>query len=269
VSDGYSLRDVGRLLGLPRSIIGGLIEAGFVTPSRGRRREYRFSFQDLVVLRTAQALVEAKLPSARILRSLRRLRNQIPPQMPLSGLRVEAVGDAVVVREGDAQWQPHDGQYVLRLQIESAGGQLAFFDAPPGDATANDLFEQATELEDVDPVAACDVYRRVVAASPLHRAAYANLGRLLHIADRLEDSEAVYRAGLERCGPDATLLFNLATVLEEREKADEAADMYRAALRESPDLPEAHYNLAMLCDAAGRKQEAIRHLSAYRKLRRH
>jgi tetratricopeptide (TPR) repeat protein len=81
--------------------------------------------------------------------------------------------------------------------------------------------------------------------------------------------QAVYRAGLERCGPDATLLFNLATVLEEREKADEAADMYRAALRESPDLPEAHYNLAMLCDAAGRKQEAIRHLSAYRKLRRH
>ena len=46
----------------------------------------------------------------------------------------------------------------------------------------------------------------------------------------------------------------------------DAADMYREALKEAPDLPEAHYNLALLCEAAGLKQEAIRHLSAYRKL---
>ena len=95
MSEGYSLREVGRLLGLSRSVICGLIDAGFVSPSRGRRREYRFSFQDLVVLRAARALVEARLPTTRILRSLRRLRTQIPQQIPMSGLRVEAVGDAI------------------------------------------------------------------------------------------------------------------------------------------------------------------------------
>jgi len=42
--------------------------------------------------------------------------------------------------------------------------------------------------------------------------------------------------------------------------------MYREALVEAPELREAHYNLALLCEAAGQKQEAIRHLSAYRKL---
>ena len=47
MSEGYSLRDVTRLLGLSRSIVGGLIGAGYVSPSRGPRREYRFSFQDL------------------------------------------------------------------------------------------------------------------------------------------------------------------------------------------------------------------------------
>jgi len=54
----------------------------------------------------------------------------------------------------------------------------------------------------------------------------------------------------------------------DRKQPAEAADMYRAALVETPDLPDAHYNLALLCEAAGLKQEAIRHLSAYRKLRR-
>ena len=40
-TDGYTLQDVGRLLGLPRSIVRALIDAGFVAPLRGRRREYR------------------------------------------------------------------------------------------------------------------------------------------------------------------------------------------------------------------------------------
>jgi tetratricopeptide (TPR) repeat protein len=267
VSAGYSLRDVGKLLGLPRSIICGLIDAGFVSPSRGRRREYRFSFQDLVVLRAAAALVEARLPTTRILRSLRRLRTQIPPQIPLSGLRVEAVGDAVVVQEGNAQWQTHDGQYVLRFHVESPGGRLAFLDVPmPSPAVSDDdLFDQASESEETNPVASVELYRQALAVNPKHVGAYTNLGRLLHARRQCAAAEAVYREGLAHCGRDATLLFNLAIVLEDAHRSADAADMYREALKEAPDLPEAHYNLALLCEAAGLKQEAIRHLSAYRK----
>src|SRR5215218_7203257 len=112
-------------------MLRGLIDAGFVSPARGKRREYRFNFQDLVVLRTARALSDAKLPNTRILRSLRRLRAQLPETMPMSGLRVEAIGDSVVVIDGKTQWQPDNGQYVLRLQIEAPGGRLAFLDVPP------------------------------------------------------------------------------------------------------------------------------------------
>jgi tetratricopeptide (TPR) repeat protein len=268
VSAGYSLRDVGKLLGLPRSIICGLIDAGFVSPSRGRRREYRFSFQDLVVLRAAAALVEARLPTTRILRSLRRLRTQIPPQIPLSGLRVEAVGDAVVVQEGNAQWQTHDGQYVLRFHVESPGGRLAFLDVPaPSPALSDDeLFDKASATEETNPVASVELYRQALAVNGKHVGAYTNLGRLLHARKQYDDAEAVYRQGLAHCGRDATLLFNLAIVLEDAHRSADAADMYREALKEAPDLPEAHYNLALLCEAAGLKQEAIRHLSAYRKL---
>ena len=269
VSEGYSLRDVGKLLGLPRSIICGLIDAGFVSPSRGRRREFRFTFQDLVVLKAAQSLVEAKLPTTRILRSLRRLRTQLPPQLPLSGLRVEAVGDALVVREGNALWQPDSGQYVLRFQVESPAGRLAFLDAPvPPPPSDGRLFEQAMDLEEANPAAACGLYRAAIAANPAHLGAYTNLGRLLHEGERLSEAEAVYRDGLAHCGPDGTLFFNLAILLEDLKRPQEAADMYRSALHEMPDLPEAHYNLAMLCEAAGKRQEAIRHLAAYRKLHR-
>src|SRR6202011_2218266 len=44
----YSVHDVERVLPLSRSAIRGLVAAGFVTPERGARREYRFSFRDLI-----------------------------------------------------------------------------------------------------------------------------------------------------------------------------------------------------------------------------
>ena len=87
---GYSLGEVSKLLGLSRSIVTGLIDAGFVSPARGRRKEYRFTFQDLVMLRAARGLTEAGLSSTRILRSLRRLKSQLPNEVPRAGLRIEA-----------------------------------------------------------------------------------------------------------------------------------------------------------------------------------
>jgi tetratricopeptide (TPR) repeat protein len=251
-------------------MVSGLIEAGFVTPARGPRREYRFSFHDLVLLRAAQGLSEARLPAAKILLSLRRLRTQLPSQLPLAGLRIEAVGDAVVVTEGQAQWQPDDGQYVLRFQVESPQGKITFFDVDKTPAADSDdeLFATATSLEDVDAEAACAAYRETLRVNPRHVAAHTNLGRLLHQLGRLAEAETVYRDGLAQCSADGTLLFNLAVLTEDLKRQHEAAELYRAALRVAPDLADAHFNLALLCDAQGLRQEAVRHLSAFRKLAR-
>jgi tetratricopeptide (TPR) repeat protein len=268
VTEGYSLREVGKLLGLSRSILSRLIDAGFVSPTRGSRREYRFSFRDLVLLRAAQGLTEAKIPSSRILRSLRRLRSQLPQQVPLDGLRIEAVGDAVVVSEGQKQWRPDDGQYVMQFQVTSPDGRLAFFgpaEAPPP-PTEESWFERGLALEGSNADQACEAYRQALDADTAHCGACVNLGRLLHELGRMREAEAVYAKGLAACGADGTLLFNLAVLLEDMHRADEAAAAYRAALAAAPDLADAHFNLARLCEARGLRREAVRHLSAFRKL---
>ena len=268
MTEGYSLREVGKLLGLSRSIVCGLIDAGFVAPARGRRREYRFSFHDLVVLRAAQGLTEAKIPAARILRSLRRLRAQLPQQMPLAGLRIEAVGDSVVVSEGESQWQTDDGQYVFSFQIEAPDGQLAFLDPGPAQPAHADAqwFEHGLALEATDSEQACAAYRQAIAADAANVGAYVNLGRLLHERGALRDAETVYRNGIAKCASDATLLFNLAVLLEDLRRLRDAAAAYRDALAADPDLADAHFNLARLCEAQGMRREAVRHLSAFRKL---
>src|SRR5689334_24438795 len=91
----YSVRDVERVLRLSPDITRNLIKAGFVKPARGTRREYRFSFQDLLVLRTARALIDAKIPARRIRRSLESLRRELPESLPLSGLSISAIGEQI------------------------------------------------------------------------------------------------------------------------------------------------------------------------------
>jgi hypothetical protein len=119
--DGGVRRDVEKLLHLSRSTIRSLIAAGFVAPARGARNAWLFTFQDLIVLRTAQALAEAKVPQRRITRSLKELRCHLPDAMPLSGLSICAVADRVVIRER-GHWQADSGQYLL--EFEGVGGRL-------------------------------------------------------------------------------------------------------------------------------------------------
>jgi len=151
----YGVRTVEKLLQLPRSTIRSLIQAGFVTPQRGPRGAFLFSFQDLIVLRTAWALSQAKLSHRRIIRSLKQLRAMLPDSVPLSGLRIGAVGDRVVVQEGDSRWQAESGQYLLALEVDLADGVLSLTDRrDAAQALAEDWFSRGAILEALDAEAA-------------------------------------------------------------------------------------------------------------------
>jgi tetratricopeptide (TPR) repeat protein len=266
----YSVRDVERVLRLPRSTIQGLIRSGFVKPTRGPRRQYRFSFQDLIVLRTARALAQAKVPSRRIRRALEDLRQHLPETAPLSGLSIRAIGDRVVVRDGKAHWQVDDGQYVLALDVSVAHGELRVVERREPSARVEtepqDWFRAGLALESTDPRAAQQAYERAVSDDPHHTAAWINWGRLLHEKGGTSDAEAVYLRGLHTCGPDPLLMFNLGVVLEDLGRPSAAVEAYQSALEEDPDLADCHYNLARLYESLGKPQHAIRHLGQYRRL---
>lgn len=267
----FSVRDVERVLRLSRSTIQGLIKGGFVKPTRGRRREYRFSFQDLIVLRTARALTQAKVPSRRIRRSLEDLRQNLPETAPLSGLSIRAVGDHVVVRDGNAHWQVDDRQYVLELDVSVTQGELRVVErrepAPPAPVEQpEDWFGAALRLEGTDPRAAQKAYERATRDDPHNAAAWINWGRLLHEQGGASEAESVYRRGLHACGADPLLMFNLGVVLEDLGRPSAALEAYQTALEEDPDLADCHYNLARLYESLGKPQHAIRHLGQYRRL---
>jgi len=263
----YGVRDVEKLLRLPRSTLRALIDAGFVTPSRGARNALRFSFQDLIVLRTAQALVDAQIPKRRIMQSLKALRRRLPDAMPLSGLRIRALGQRVVVSERDGRWQADSGQYLLAFEGDPAEGSLDVIEpAVQPSTTQTDWFERGVELESDDRDAARTAYEKAIAADAAHIEARINLGRLLHESGRMAQAERVYRDAIRADVVDATLYYNFAVLLDDLGRAADALRLYESALRLDPELADAHYNAALLYEARGRSTDAIRHMARYRKL---
>jgi tetratricopeptide (TPR) repeat protein len=118
-------------------------------------------------------------------------------------------------------------------------------------------------LEEADRRAALHAYQACLAGDCRHLEARINLGRLLHLEGLHADAERVYRESQEA---DATLYFNLAGLLEDVGRDNDAAQFYREAIVHDPGMADAHLNLSMLLERSGQMQSAFRHLLAYHRL---
>jgi tetratricopeptide (TPR) repeat protein len=271
---GYGTADVARLLQMAPHRVRALARSGFLRAGRGPRGEYRFSFQDLVLLRAAQALADARVSPARVYRALRSLKRQLPSDRPLSELRIAAVGDRIVVRDGASAWYPESGQMTLDFSVADLATRVAPLarrrarlgpdrTEPLG---AEDWFELGLETEEAAPAEAISAYRRCLELDAQHAEAMVNLGRLVQTQGRPHEAEELYRRA-RAVRPDLPIAaFNLGTVLDELHRGREAIEAYQAALDGDPNLADAHYNLSLLQEQAGDRVAAFRHLRRYRQL---
>ncbi|HEX4602128.1 MAG TPA: tetratricopeptide repeat protein [Gemmatimonadales bacterium] len=271
---GYTSRDVARLLGLTVAQVRGYARDGFLTPGRGGRGELQFSFQDLVILRTAKALVAARIPSRRIRRALRKLRHDLPQGRSLAELRITAEGERIVVSDGATAWNPESEQMHLEFAVSDLASRAAPIArrtaqaarAAEGELDADDWYELGLELEAVAPGEARDAYRRALELDAHHADAHVNLGRLLHEQGLITEAERHYRLALRESPDHATAAFDLGIALEDLDRPADAIEAYRAALATDPRLADAHYNVARLYEKVGKRAAALRHLSIYKRL---
>ena len=268
----FDSKDLKRLFGIPASQVRSLVRAGHIHPRKSFSAElfvpgsHRASH--LGVASSGEHSDPKDQPHA-----ARDPRVAPRERCRSGGLSIVAVGDRIVVREGQALRESDTGQYTLALEVIDKGGDLVMIDKHTGAASAaeasaparsaDEQFESALELEDDDSDAARAAYEACLAADPHHLEARLNLGRLLHLAGRLHDAERVYRGAHES---EPLLSFNLAVLLEDLDREEEAIAAYRRALALDPALADAHFNLARLHERAGHPRDALRHLLAYRRL---
>lgn len=280
----YSARHAAQLIGLPESAVRSCIRDGIIgTPNTVPAQ---LSFRDLSALRTVKSLVDAGLPLPRVRRELVRIQQALPAGTSLAEVTVEARGGQVHVYgvEVTAAAEPTAGQLALPFDAPAEApaerlppaGEVhelprpidAAIPAVAAPATADQWLERAMGVEERDPVAAIDCYRRSLRLRPECSEAWINLGRLFAESGDSLAAHDCFRSALELDPSEATAYYNLGVLAQDASKESDAIALYRRALELDPQLAEAHYNLATLFDQSGDSRAAIRHINEYRKLTR-
>lgn len=276
----YSARHAAQLIGLAESAVRSCIRDGLVgTPGTVPAQ---LSFRDLSALRTVKALVDAGVPLPRVRKELLAIQALLPAGTSLAELTVEARNGAVHVRGSIPTSNGGAGQLALPFDAtieaspEGALGELRELPRPPEapmpvavpPATADQWLSRAQLLEERDPVAAIDAYRRSLRLRPDCTEAWINLGRLFAESNDGDAARDCFKSALELDPAEATAFYNLGVLAQDAGKESEAIELYRRSLELDPQLAEAHYNLATLFDQSGDSRSAIRHINEYRKLTR-
>lgn len=264
MAEGYSIDEVAALLKLSGGAARQLAET--VLPRAPSSPRASFSFQDLVVLKAAKALVAGRVPRRRVRDALSSLRSQLATHQPLSAVQLSLDNQRIVAQAGAVRWQPETGQVLMDFPETPERPTSITNPARSLAAKADAWYRKALDLEDRGLPLARDAYRRVLALDPTHADAHVNLGRLLHLGGEPAEAEKHYRAALEARPHDATAHFNLGVALEDQGRFSAAVRAYEVAIAVEPGCLDAHFNLARLFERTGDKQRALRHLKEYRRL---
>jgi hypothetical protein len=263
----FSVKDVERVLRIPRSAIHSLVRGGFVAPARGHRRQYEFSFQDLVALRTARALMLARVSPRRISQALRQLRLSVPTSPPSGNLRICASGTELVVRDESGPWRTPTGQFLLEFDVKVDHGQVEILErttlegaadsdkrrANGGPGAAGGGRGTSASRGDAESTDADD--------SGVAEAEGSKSDALFEEALQLEDANAddairAYRRCLAVNPSNVAARINCGRLLHAAERVKEAETLYRTALSEGADDPNLLFNLALVLEDTGRELEA-------------
>jgi tetratricopeptide (TPR) repeat protein len=206
----YGVREVEKLLRLPRSTVRALVDAGFASPARGPRGAWQFSFQDLIVLRKAQALLAARVPARRIARAMKELRRQA-----------------------------ESGQYSLAFEGDPGPGALKVMQRKtmPAEKVAAPI-DLGYALHEAGRLAEAEVvYRGALDTGGADPALLYNLGVLLEDLERKPEALVAYQAALRGDPALADCHYNLALLYENLGRKKEAIRhlaQYRRLTRSRP-----------------------------------
>lgn len=283
----YSTRQVAGAVGLAPAKVRHFVRRGLLSPGRGGAGEYRFSFQDMVLLRSAKRLLDAEVSSRRTLAALAQLQTLAnAADRPASALPLCAAGAAVAVRENDALWDAQTGQGQIDFASEQRGevrelarrgvagkGQPKAATAPSGHSVeaaveagaldSDDWYNLGLDLEETDVEKAPDAYSRAIALNPRNADAHVNLGRLFQMDGDIKRATRHYQLALHAAPEHQLAYYNLGTVFDELDELDLAVGYYRQA----PSVPDAHYNLARIFELRGDELASRRHMRRYKTLR--
>ena len=264
----FTLPALAEILHEPPTKVRAWYRAGLIRHAIVQHGIPRFEFRQVAAAHTLSQLTAAGVSIAKLRQSLNQLRRWLPDlTQALQQLDVLEGTGALLVRLEAGELAEPDGQLHMDYDGQpepQAGAQLRLVVGP---ASPADWHAQGIDQERHGLLADAESsYRRALLDGGPDASICFDLAAVLQAQGKLPAAAERYRQTLELDPKHIEAWNNLGVVLAEIGQADEACGALRAALRLDPACAMSHWNLADTLDAMGMTQAARQHWETYLKL---
>lgn len=261
----FSTRAAARILAVSPDRIRYWVRQRLIRPSASEGRQYRFAFNDLLVMRLAKELLPSRRHLEPIQRCLERVRGLLGPARPVTSLKLSNEDGRIVVRERGFAFEADSGQLILDFDSARAGGKVENAVAARRVRAAPAENGQTASGEPAD---ASNMFSEILGSDPRNPEVHLRIGAAL---ERQGDLAAALKHLLSAAAlepSNAEVHARLGALYRRRAEPERALWSFLRALQCDPGAIEPHQNLAELYEQMGRKREALKHLSAVHRLTR-
>jgi tetratricopeptide (TPR) repeat protein len=261
VSRLYSTAQLARLLKIPGDRIRRWTTAGVIRPVETTEGISYFDYGQVVSARTMSSLVAAGVKPERLRRSIEEMQKWLGSiEQPLLQLAILEQNGELLVRLDDGLADT-SGQRHFDFDDVSETPEVSL---PQPPVTAEQLFEQGCRNEECGRLnEAAEAYRQALLLGGPNPTICFNLANVLNAMGHKEQAVERYYQVVELNRADVDAWNNLGVVLADLGRTREATAALEQALAIDRDYADAHYNLADLLDETGQETEAAAHWHAY------
>ncbi|MBN2343075.1 MAG: tetratricopeptide repeat protein [Deltaproteobacteria bacterium] len=261
----FSRKEVCKLFDVSEGRLKYWDSTEFISPGgyKGRRRCY--TFQDLISIRSALALLNNGVSLQRTRTMIEQLQRLLPKAThPLSRLRIAGDSSQVTVTEEGREFEASSGQLLIDFTVKNLEEELVSslpdYALKQNAKSAFEWYLEACALDEDEQTLddAEHAYHQAIVLDPTLATAYTNLGNLRYRRGAVEDSRALYLKALEIDEAQPEAQYNLGFLDYETGRLAEAERRFRRAVELDATFADAYFNLAMTQYRLGRPNDAAR-----------
>jgi len=267
----FSRKEVCRLFDLSEGRLRYWDQSGFLSPSAHEGRRRRYTFQDLISVRSAKTLIESGVSLQRARRIIADLRDKLPRSThPLRQLRIKGDARTVIIVEDGHELDADSGQVLLDFAVSSLEDEIV--SQLPGRSqrkqarrTAYEWYLEGCRLDEDESSLSLaeEAYHKAIHLDPSLANAYTNLGNLRYRSGASGDAKILYRKAIEVDLDQPEAHYNLGFLEFEDGNLAEAQRCFQRAVKLDPTFADAHFNLAMTLYRLDEDDEARAHWRRY------
>ncbi|HYB91473.1 MAG TPA: tetratricopeptide repeat protein [Candidatus Binataceae bacterium] len=259
----FSTRAAARILAVSPERIRYWVRRRLVRPAATRGRNYRFAFNDLLVMRLAKELLPSRRHLELVQRCFQRVREFVEPGRPVTSLKLVNEDGQIVVSDGGVLIDAESGQLLFDYRRERPEGKV---EDSFGPARVRERFEEARRIAEEDPLRALTIYSGLLGREPGNFEAHMRLATLLEREGDLQGALRHLLGAAAIVPASGEVHVRLGLLYRKRGEEQNSLKSMLRALECDPTSVEAHRNLAEVYEAAGRKRDAQKHLNAIHRL---